>query len=251
MRTRLRRIVRLPCHGGRLRRILPLLILAVAGISHLAAQATDSSGLISIRLEQLQGNITRTVPQNTVFHSGDILRFHLSSHLAGYLYVVDKGTSGDTATLFPASGAVEGNNRIEPNHSYLVPATGDGWFAVSGPPGFDILYFLVSATPIALPHAVVPGGQNPTTPESTQPPPPGMLPRCDDAIFKARGDCLDDSAGIAPLAPGAPVPRELIPLARTASRDIILTDDADGTAVQPAAAAKLPLIYTFRLAHRE
>jgi hypothetical protein len=43
----------------------------------------------------------------------------------------------------------------------------------------------------------------------------------------------------------------LIPLARTASRDIILTNDGDDTEVQPAPAAKLPLIYTFRLAHRE
>ena len=47
------------------------------------------------------------------------------------------------------------------------------------------------------------------------------------------------------------MPRELIPLAKTASRDIILTNDGDGTAVQPGSTAKLPLIYTFRLAHRE
>jgi hypothetical protein len=56
---------------------------------------------------------------------------------------------------------------------------------------------------------------------------------------------------VAPLAPGADVPRELVPLARTASRDIILTDEGNDTAVKPAAASKLPLIYTFRLAHRE
>jgi hypothetical protein len=161
--------------------------------------------------------------------------------------VVDKGTTGGIATLFPASGAGEGSNRIEPNESYLVPANGDGWFSVGGPSGFDVLYFLVSDRPINLPQAAAPSSH----PESKEAPPPGMLPRCDDQIFKARGDCLDDSAGVAPLAPGAPVPRELIPLARTASRDIILTDDGGGTTVQPAAAAKLPLIYTFRLAHRD
>lgn len=225
-------------------------MLAAAAAGPLAAQSSDASGLVSIRLEQLQGKITHTVPQNTVFHSGDVLRFRLTSHLAGYLYVVDKGTSGETARLFPADGAGESSNRIEPNQNYVVPANGDGWFAVSGPTGFDILYFLVSAAPIALPQGAAPGGRNPT-PESTQPPPPDLLPRCNDALFKARGDCLDDTAGVAPLAPGAAVPRELIPLARTASRDIILTDDAEGVAVQPAAAAKLPLIYTFRLAHRE
>jgi hypothetical protein len=77
------------------------------------------------------------------------------------------------------------------------------------------------------------------------------LPRCDDAIFKARGECLDGSAGVAPLPPGAEIPRELIPLARTASRDIVLANDGDDTAIQAAPTAKLPLIYTFRLAYRE
>ena len=220
--------------------------LLVASAIPLAAQTPDTSGLISIRLEQLQGQVTRAVPQNTVFHSGDILRFRLSSHLAGYLYVVDKGTTGSITTLFPASGK-EANNRIEPNQSYLVPANGDGWFSVSGPPGFDVLYFLVSDTPINLPQSIGPAAQ----PQPNEAPPPGMLPRCDDEIFKARGDCLDDSAGVAPLAPGTPIPRELTPLAQTASRDIILTDDGDNTVVKPAAAAKLPMIYTFRLAHRE
>ena len=229
-------------------RLFLCLLVAVASASATgAAQTADTTGLISIRLEQLQGDLTRTVPQNTVFHSGDVLRFRLSSHLAGYLYVVDKGTTGAIATLFPASGGAEGSNRILPDKSYLVPANGEGWFSVSGPAGFDTLYFLVSDRPINLQQAVAPA----QTPESNEAPPPGMLPRCNDKIFRARGDCLDDSAGVAPLPPGSPVPRELVPLARTASRDIILTDDGGSTTVQAAATTRLPLIYTFRLAHRD
>jgi len=214
----------------------------------LRAQSANSAGLISIRLEQKAGEASKAVPQNTVFRNGDILRFQITSHIAGYLYVVDKGTTGGVDTLFPGSNALAGDNRIEPEKSYLVPVSGDGWFEVSGPTGFDILYFLVSATPIELPPAAAPGGQNQPKPEAL---PAGLLPRCDDAIFKARGDCIDASAGVAPLVPGAPMPRELVPLAKTASRDIILTDDGDGTVVKAAAQAKLPLIYTFRLAHRE
>jgi hypothetical protein len=147
--------------------------------------------------------------------------------------------------LFPA-GSSAGSNRIEMGRSYLVPAEGDGWFEVSGPAGFDTLYFLVSATPIALPSGPAANQDNDKTP-----PPPNLLPRCDDAIFKARGECVDASAGAAPLPPDASVPRELVPLARTASRDIVLTDDGDDTGVQSAPNAKLPIIYTFRLAHRE
>ncbi len=228
-----------------------LLILLVAlAAPDLHSQNPGSPGLFSIRLEQRKGNSVQAVPQNTVFRNGDILRFRLVSQIDGYLYVVDKGTTGSNAVLFPGTSAATSTNHIEMNHSYLVPADGDGWFEVSGPSGFDTLYFLVSASPIALsaePQAESPDSAHPQAP----PPPPGLLPRCDDAIFKARGECLDGSAGVAPLPPGAAVPRELVPLARTASRDIVLANDGDDTAIQSAPTAKLPLIYTFRLAHRE
>jgi hypothetical protein len=227
------------------------LLLTTAGAGTLRGQSANSAGMISIRLEQKVGEVTKPVLQNTVFRNGNVLRFQITSHVSGYLYVVDRGTTGETNTLFPGANAIPGDNHIEDGKTYAVPANGDGWFEVTGPPGFDILYFLVSATPIALPSAPAAEGQNSGATEKTEPLPPGMLPRCDDAIFKARGECIDASAGVAPLAAGASVPRELVPLAQTASRDIILTDDGDDTAVKPAAASKLPLIYTFRLAHRE
>jgi hypothetical protein len=228
-----------------------LLILPVAlATPVLCAQNPASPGLLSIRLEQRKGNTVQAVPQNTVFRNGDILRFRLASQIDGYLYVVDKGTTGSTAVLFPGTSAATSTNHIEMNRSYTVPADGDGWFEVSGPAGFDTLYFLVSATAIALPSG--PQAESPDSPHpQSTPPPPGLLPRCDDAIFKARGECLDGSAGVAPLLPGAAVPRELVPLARTASRDIVLANDGDDTAIQSAPTTKLPLIYTFRLAHRE
>ena len=223
--------------------------LLLVGTCGLEGQNAGSS-LLSIRLEQRKGDAVQAVPQNTIFRNGEILRFRLTSQINGFLYVLDRGTSGNTAVLFPASGPA-GSNRIVVGRSYLVPAEGDGWFEVSGPAGFDVLYFLVSATPIDLPRrgSENPGGE-PAEPKPA-PPPPNLLPRCDDEIFKARGECVDASAGAAPLAPDAPVPRELVPLARTASRDIVLTDEDGDTGVQSAPTAKLPIIYTFRLAHRE
>ncbi|HEY1985562.1 MAG TPA: DUF4384 domain-containing protein [Terracidiphilus sp.] len=228
------------------------LLLFVPVVAKLEAQKANAASMFSIRLEQRKGSAVQAVAQNTVFKNGDILRFRLTSQVAGYLYVVDKGTTGSTSPLFPATNTTNSDNRIEINRSYLVPADGDGWFEVSGPAGFDTLYFLVSSTPIALPPTNAPGAAPKNEhPQEAPPPPPDLLPRCDDAIFKARGECLDGSAGVAPLPPDAAVPRELVPLARTASRDIVLTSDGDDTAVQPAPTAKLPLIYTFRLAHRE
>lgn len=227
-----------------------------------AAQAGKSPygpsgpGLITIRLERRTGDQPVKVPQNNVFKTGDILRFQLTSSMAGYLYVVDKGSTGTASTLFPGANSLHGDNRIEPKHAYLVPEDGNGWFEVTGPPGFDVLYFLVSATPMnlaaaAAPEAIGPGGERPGPVIAPAPAlPASLLPRCNDEIFKSRGECLDDSAGPAPLAPGAPLPRELTGLTGTASRDIILSEDDTGTVVHPAASAKLPLVYTFRLAHR-
>jgi hypothetical protein len=223
-------------------------ILLVLAMAMPMQSQTAGTSVLSIRLEQRKGDAAHAVPQNTVFRNGEILRFRLTSQIEGYLYVIDRGTTGSTSVLFPASGHA-GSNRIGAGRGYFVPADGDGWFEVSGPTGFDVLYFLVSATPISLPSEGAPGTE--ATPSDAPPPPSNLLPRCDDAIFKARGECVDGSAGVAPLAPDAPVPRELVPLARSASRDIVLTDDGDDTAVQFAPTAKLPIVYTFRLAHRE
>ena len=238
------------CAVLRRRGIAPLAtaLLFAAASARLASQSTNSAGLLTLRLEERVGDVATTVPQNTVFKTGNILRFRLTSRLSGYLYIVDKGTTGETATLFPAAGNPDAGNRVEPGQSMVVPANGDGWFEVSGPSGFDTIYILVSADPIAIPPAPTAGpGQE--KPQNQAPPPPNLLPRCDDAIFKARGECIDKSAGVAPLPPNASLPRELVPLAGTAARDIILADDGDQVTVKAAPSAGLPLIYTFRLAH--
>ena len=234
----------------RRRKLLALLVAASLMAPACVRAQSAGSSVLSIRLEKKAGDAVRAVPQNTVFRNGDILRFRLTSQIDGYLYVVDKGSTGNTAVLFPAA-TTAGGNRIETGRSYLVPAEGDGWFEVSGPAGFDVLYFLVSATPIALPSGPSKNQGDEHAPAQESPPPPNLLPRCDDAVFKARGECVDASAGAAPLPPDAAVPRELVSLARTASRDIVLTDDGDDTGVQSAPNAKLPIIYTFRLAHHE
>ena len=226
--------------------LMIVLFLYAAGGLH---SQNSGSSVLSIRLERRKGDVVQAVAQNTVFRNGEILRFRLASQINGYLYVADKGTTGNTAVLFPATASA-GSNRIEAGRAYLVPAEGDGWFEVNGPAGFDVLYFVVSGAPIDLPPRSSNPGSEPAPPKQ-EPPPPNLLPRCDDSIFRARGECVDTSAGVAPLAPDAAVPRELVPMARTASRDIVLTDENGETGVQSATTAKLPIIYTFRLAHRE
>jgi len=72
---------------------------------------------------------------------------------------------------------------------------------------------------------------------------------CNDAIFRARGDCIDPLAGAAPLPQGEPLPAPIAPLAGSASRDITITRQKDAVTVTGQANQTAPLIYTFRLAH--
>ena len=233
------------------KRPLVLLALVLCLSAHrVQCQQSSSLGAISIRLEQRKGTSSSIVPQNKVFRNGDILRFRITSKTSGYLYVLDVGTSGETSMLFPGSSGPKPPNEIKAGEVRSVPVDGDGWFEVTGPAGYDVLYFLISANPLAL----GPGTQeepNQTAPETAPSPkvPDNLQPRCDDEIFKARGDCIDKSAGITPLAPNAPVPRQLTPFSGMASRDIIVVEDDDGSTVKASSEPKLPLIYTVRLAH--
>jgi hypothetical protein len=173
-----------------------------------------------------------------VFAAGDTIRIRLTSHYDGYLYVMDQGTSGRFATVFPAI-ATGSDNRIRMSKQYLVPAVEDGWFQVDGPAGFDVLYFLLSPAAIATPSV-----SNFTAPGPVS----SLRPRCNDEIFKARGECTDDSAGPAALPQSQPLPAPLAPIAAGASRDITFTNKANGTVGVTGESAS-PMLYTFRLAH--
>jgi hypothetical protein len=174
-----------------------------------------------------------------VFQTGDVIRLRLTSHFDGFLYMMDQGSSGQFTTVFP-SVAAGNDNRIAQGKSYLVPATTDGWFELTGPPGFDTFYFLLSPAALATPAAssfVAPG------------PASSLRPRCNDAAFRARGECNDISAGPAALPRNAPLPAPLAPIAGAASRDITIVQKKDGVTVQSKGATTAPVIYTFRLAH--
>jgi Domain of unknown function (DUF4384) len=228
-----------------------LALFLLPGIAVRLESQPANTGVVSVRLEQKQGNVTKEVPLKRIFHAGDVIRFRITSRVAGYLYVLNQGSSGETATLFPSSDGTEESTRVQKEEIRSVPDDSEGWFEVSGPPGFDTIYFLISAMPIYVPPAGVGRSQRAETAKPASPPPPGALPRCDDEIFKARGECIDPTAGVAPLAADAPVPRELIPAAKSASRDIVITDDDHDIDIRTSPSAKLPLIYTFRLAHLE
>ena len=203
-----------------------------------AAAASAPEMVVDITLERKRDGKIEAMAAGHVFAPGDIIRLRVVSHYDGYLYVMDQGTSGKFTTVFPAM-QTGSDNRVRMLKQYLVPAVEDGWFEVNGPAGFDVLYFLLSPIPLATPVLSSFAAPGPAS---------SLKPRCNDDIFRARGECTDDSAGPAALPSGQSLPAPLAPLAGGASRDITFTNKANGTVgVQGEGTA--PMLYTFRLAH--
>lgn len=217
------------------------LLAAVIGAT--VAAMADDPNRIQLSLERNDKGVWQGVPANLVFAQNDRIRFRFSTNFDGYLYVMNQSTSGNYELLFPRQDTGE-MNRIEAGKQYIVPAT-QGWFKVTGPPGYDVIYWVVS--PIEL------GGE---TGYRLPPPPkagsPGVTlhPRCDDTIFKARGDCVDNSAGPKQVKEGEKLPDNLTGIPGAASRELIFIQDKDRFIVSSPVPLKGPVIYEFRLAHR-
>jgi hypothetical protein len=204
------------------------------------AQAAPAAMLLEITLERkLEDGKIEIMAPNHVFKAGDQVRLHLKSHYDGYLYVMDQGTTGRFATVFPAADAGL-DNRIRVEKDYYVPAGDDDWFTVGGPEGFDTLYFLLSPAALAQPTAASFAAPGPIS---------SMRPRCNDKIFRARGDCMDDSAGLAVVPPNQPLPAPIAPMAGQASRDLTFTSKKGG-AVSVNGGTAAPSLYIFKLAHK-
>ena len=123
----------------------------------------DDVQRIKLAVERQDAAGWKPVDSATVFEAGDKLRFKVSATFAGYLYVMNHGTSGAYELLFPRSDT-GADNSIEARKEYIVPAA-QGWFKVTGPAGHDIVYWVISpmklgnevrALPPPPPHADLP-----------------------------------------------------------------------------------------------
>jgi Domain of unknown function (DUF4384) len=208
----------------------PLALIALCLVSY-TALGQSGPHRMEITLERLQSGNWKVIAPGQVLNSNDYVRFRFKTNFSGYLYVMNQGTTGDYSMLFPSADTGE-QNKIDAEKEYLIPAT-EGSFRVAGPPGHDILSWIV--TPIALTEG---GKKYKPLPPPPKPGavPPSLIPRCDDTIFKSRGDCIDTSAG---AKPGNPASRELI---------FILQDKK--SVVSSPVPLKEPVVYEFRLAHR-
>lgn len=183
---------------------------------------------IELALERHQNGHWQVIDPGLVLDQNDRVRFRVRTSFDGYLYVTNHGTSGEYTQLFPRQDTGQ-QNRIIASREYLVPATADGSFKVAGPAGHDVVYWTV--TPVEL------GARAPAPPAKPGQVPPNMTPRCDDSILRARGDCVDGSAG----------PKAVI---GAQSRELLFIREQNTSVVSAPSQLKGPVVYEFHLAHR-
>jgi Domain of unknown function (DUF4384) len=225
------------------------MIRAVAGLAFAAAFAgaqthTMSQGpnRMELMLERLDGDTWRAIDPGLVLNQGDRVRFKFRTNFDGYLYVMNQSTSGKYEQLFPRQDTGE-ENRIGAAREYLVPATSAA-FRIGGPAGHEIVYWLV--TPVAL------AGDAPRMHPATGAPKPAptLIPRCDDTILKARGDCVDSSAGPKLVPRGEQVPEHLANPFGNGSSELMFLRQKNTAVISSPEPLNGPVLYEFRLAHR-
>lgn len=202
-------------------RLAAVFLLAVSGVF------AQNASRMEITLERRDGNAWKAVDPGLVLATKERVRFRFKSNFKGYLYVINHSTSGTSTLLFPRqdTGSM---NQIEAGKEYVVPAT-QGAFRVEGPEGYDVISWMVSPVVLAAP----------SLPERTEPATPvEMKPRCDDTIFKARGDCVDTAAGPKSQADS------------NSSRELVFMRQKNSSVIASPIPLKGPVVYEFRLAHR-
>jgi hypothetical protein len=225
-----------------------LLALGAAPAARALAQRADSatSQRVEITLERMVGSGWRAMPPGFVFDQDDRVRFRFKASFDGYLYVMNQGTSGSYTMLFPREETGRQNN-IRAGVECLIPAT-QAWFRISGPAGHDIVYWMMS--PVAMGESRPPAYVPLPPPPKVAPPPANLIPRCDDAIFRARGQCIDSSAGPRQIDPAKPLPENMQGLPGVRSRELIIMKRQNQSVLSSAKPIDGPVIYEFRLAHR-
>jgi len=225
--------------------LLFLLCMSCSLVAQDSATKSQPSQRIEITLERQEGKTWKAVDPGFVFENGDCVRFRFRANFDGFLYVMDLGTSGDYSLLFPRE-ETGFENKIKSGNEYRIPATQAYLFRIAGPPGHDIVYWMVS--PLALSSGEA--GLTPPALPKTRQPPKTLLPRCDDSIFRARGECIDSSAGLRSIPEADDLPENLKDVPRAKSRELIILRKEGSSLVSSPVTLTGPVVYQFRLAHR-
>ncbi len=180
---------------------------------------------IDLALERLAEGRWKGIDPQTVLGMGERIRFRFTSSVPGWLCVYYSGSGGQSEWLLPS-------RLVAKDSPYLVPAEPESYL-LDGPPGIDVLYWILSPRQVPL-ESLVPSGAKRAIPNT-------MVPRCRGAKEPAQqpqlAACLDDRAGVAPLS-------------RLRARELKIDSGVNGARIQPAERNIGVIVYEFRIAHR-
>ncbi|MEZ5356714.1 MAG: DUF4384 domain-containing protein [Bryobacteraceae bacterium] len=210
-------------------------LLAAAMVLSAPLTAADRKGVEVVLERSAQPNAWKPVDPRTVLDNGDHIRFRFATATPGWLYVYVTGSSGSSAWLLPGE-AKEIGYRVEAGAEYRIPAAPES-LTVSGPEGYDVVYWILSPRPLAA-EAVFPGpSKAPRT----------LRPMCRERLSPS-DPCLDDRAGpsLASAAPDAKQPRP----SGLRARELTIDRENAITRIEPVDRILGLIVYEFRIAHR-
>jgi hypothetical protein len=100
----------------------------ITASSHAPAPATGTPLGLRYIVKKKVGDDMVEVPASTVFHAADRVQLSVQTNDAGYLYIINQGSSGTWKAMFPSPEVAEGNNHV------------DGWKVYIMPPGYRMVF---------------------------------------------------------------------------------------------------------------
>ena len=123
---------------------------APAGAGEGAAPAGEevaaAAGLRYRILRRAPDGAAVEVDADTVFRSGDRIRFAFEPNVDGFLYVIQRGSTGRWSVLLPHPQIAGGRNAVTRFAEVTVPS--GGWFRFDENPGSEEVFVYLSREPI-------------------------------------------------------------------------------------------------------
>lgn len=119
------------------------------------AQGQGKNVGVRVRLYQAEADcdIVSVSPRKT-FTAGERLRFGVETNSNGYLYILQRGSSGRSTLLFPHPEIARGSNAVKRGVELVIP--GRNWFTFDANPGNEELTFIVSKKKMDIVNYLVP-----------------------------------------------------------------------------------------------
>jgi hypothetical protein len=109
-----------------------------ASVSHLGVR-------YNVLLIDSSSGSEQPVDPSRLFHDSDCLALSVQSNYDGYLYVLDRGSSGKWDVLLPSMDMADESNFVKARTTVKAPA--QYCFSLSNPPGVEHLYLVLARSP--------------------------------------------------------------------------------------------------------